>query len=478
MSLKDRFTFSDIQTLEIDVEMPKDEITSTFGDESSVLKSKLKDVISQKISSFNDWLKLSIAEQKKFVRGLVESNLQEEFSSLLLSEDEKEAIAREFSKETVFGPLSVLYRDSSISEIFVNGAKNVYVEKNGKPYKTSVAFRDNEHLKKTIDAILDTTDVRLSEKRPQIQVRLADGSRVSATTRPLSVNGCTFSIKRYCLDFTTMEALLDAGFMTTEIARFLEGALRAKANILISGLPSSGKTSLLNAFIGLIPPSERTSVIENFCELNVPQGNILRFEANDAETIKTAIKSSCQMRPERLILDSLTGDEAKEFLNRARFECKGSIATIDASSAIDAVDKLEEIIQGENAKEKISKSLNFVVHLEKMPDGSRKIVQVSEFCGVKDNDILLKEIFGWEKVHEGINAIIGTHTSCSNVPNFLEKIAQKGMEISPKIFEAKYEHTYTQKLNVKDGAINEEEDKHEVKKGLSLNVDLLKKLKK
>lgn len=477
MSLKDRFII-DGATLTLENDMPQTQLGGANAVDSTVdLKEKLRTAISQKVQDATDWLKLSIVEQKRFVRKIIENKLEEDFSSLVLTDDEKEEFAKEFSKETVFGPLGVLYRDSSISEIFVNGAKNVYVEKNGKPYKTSIVFNDNDHLKKTIEAIVSIAGRKINEKTPSAFVRLPDGSRVSAIVAPLGANGATLTIKRYSLDYTTMENLMVQGSLTTEMARFLEGALRAGANILITGKQNSGKTSLLNALIGLIPQSERSCTIEKALELNVPQAHIMRLETGFDET-KNYIQQAINLRPVRLVLGEIENLNAKDFVCQLNSGFSGSLATIRAKSATDALLRLEEMTPDlVNSKNNIARAFDMVIEVEKLTDGTRKIVKVSEVLGADENGFILKDIFHWQKTGEGVNTVLGMHTSCAYVPKFLEKIVEKGMEINSKIFEVKYEHTYLVKPKTQVENAQAETQAPPEKK-LTLNIDLLKKLKK
>ena len=502
MSLKDRLNSSakksvintdDIQTGVFMNELP-------LSEEFSDLKEKLHALLIDKVNTTPNWSQYSDVEQKNLIRQFIEYQISTNFRSTPLNKIERDRLIREIIQEAKgFGPLDPLLSDPSVSDILVNGAKNVYVEKNGKLYKTSVTFKDNYHLKNIIERIVSKVGRRIDEKSPMVDARLPDGSRVNAIIPPLAVDGPSLSIRRFRADSGTMESLLKWGSISTEMAQVLEAAVAARLNIIISGGTGAGKTTLLNSLSAKIPNGERIITIEDSAELSLQQEHIVRLETRPPNiegegqvTARDLVINSLRMRPDRIIIGECRGAETLDMLQAMNTGHDGSLTTLHANSPRDALSRLETMVMfsgidlpEKNIKSQIASAINIVIQASRLSDGSRKVTKVSEIVGMEGDVITMQDIFVWEQTGTGVNTVMGMHSSTGIRPKFLDKIIAKGIEVNPQIFDRNYRHTYLSKNGTKTpspatpAAAEQNKTRQElVNKGTTLNVDLLKRLKR
>ena len=501
MSLKDRLNNSakkqqaqrdDIHSGAFIGEMP-------LSEEFSELKEKLHALLIDKVNTTPDWSQYNDNEQKNLIKQFIEYQISTNFRSTPLNKIERDRLIREIIQEAKgFGPLDPLLADPAISDILVNGAKNVYVEKNGKLYKTSITFKDNYHLKNIIERIVSKVGRRIDEKSPMVDARLPDGSRVNAIIPPLAVDGPSLSIRRFRADSGTMESLLKWGSISTEIARVLEAAVAARLNIVISGGTGAGKTTLLNSLSAKIPNGERIITIEDSAELCLQQEHVVRLETRPANiegegqvSARDLVINSLRMRPDRIIIGECRGAETLDMLQAMNTGHDGSLTTLHANSPRDALSRLETMVMfsgidlpERNIKSQIASAVNIIIQVSRLSDGSRKVTKVSEILGMEGDVITMQDIFVWEQTGTGVNTVMGMHSSTGIRPKFLDKIIAKGIEINPQIFDRNYRHTYltkngnTSAMPSTPAAANANKTRDELAKNSVLNVDLLKRLKR
>ena len=459
MSLKDRLNNSakkqqaqrdDIHSGAFIGEMP---LSEEFGE----LKEKLHALLIDKVNTTPDWSQYNDNEQKNLIKQFIEYQISTNFRSTPLNKIERDRLIREIIQEAKgFGPLDPLLADPAISDILVNGAKNVYVEKNGKLYKTSITFKDNYHLKNIIERIVSKVGRRIDEKSPMVDARLPDGSRVNAIIPPLAVDGPSLSIRRFRADSGTMESLLKWGSISTEIARVLEAAVAARLNIVISGGTGAGKTTLLNSLSAKIPNGERIITIEDSAELCLQQEHVVRLETRPANiegegqvSARDLVINSLRMRPDRIIIGECRGAETLDMLQAMNTGHDGSLTTLHANSPRDALSRLETMVMfsgidlpERNIKSQIASAVNIIIQVSRLSDGSRKVTKVSEILGMEGDVITMQDIFVWEQTGTGVNTVMGMHSSTGIRPKFLDKIIAKGIEINPQIFDRNYRHTF------------------------------------
>lgn len=502
MSLKDRLN-SNAKKPIIQTEGPKLDTFMTelpLSEEFSDLKEKLHALLIDKVNTTTSWSEYGDEEQKNLIRQFIEYQISTNFRTTPLNKIEKDRLIREIIQEAKgFGPLDPLLSDPSVSDILVNGAKSVYIEKNGKLYKTSIAFKDNYHLKNIIERIVSKVGRRIDEKSPMVDARLPDGSRVNAIIPPLAVDGPSLSIRRFRADSGTMESLLKWGSISTEMAQVLSAAVAARLNVIISGGTGAGKTTLLNSLSARIPNGERIITIEDSAELHLQQEHIVRLETRPPNiegegqiTARDLVINSLRMRPDRIIIGECRGAETLDMLQAMNTGHDGSLTTLHANSPRDALSRLETMVMfsgidlpERNIKSQIASAVNIIVQASRLSDGSRKVTRVSEIVGMEGDVITMQDIFVWEQTGVGVNTVMGMHSSTGIRPKFLDKIVAKGIDVNLAVFDRNYRHTYLSKNGNKNpqpttpAAAEQNKAREEiVNKGTTLNVDLLKRLKK
>jgi pilus assembly protein CpaF len=388
-------------------------------------------------------------EVEQQIRQLVEELLADEETPL--SRWEQNQIIVEIQHETFgLGPIEPLIRDPSVSDILVNGSHSVFVERRGKLEETNVIFRDDTHLLQIIERIVSQVGRRVDESSPMVDARLPDGSRVNAIIPPLALDGPMLSIRRFAVDPYRMEDLLAFGTLTPALAEILSAAIRARLNILISGGTGGGKTTLLNVLSNAIPNSERIVTIEDSAELQLQQKHVVRLETRRPNiegkgtvSQRDLVYNALRMRPDRIIVGEVRGAEVLDMLQAMNTGHDGSLSTVHANSARDALSRLETMIMISGValsvsalREYISSALDMVVHVARLSDGTRKVVRVCEVVGMEEAVITTQDIFLFEQ--QGIDKqgqVIGFHRATGVRPKFTDRLIRAGIELSPEIFD-------------------------------------------
>jgi len=371
--------------------------------------------------------------------------------SLPLSLRDREQLSEEILHEVQgLGPIEPLMRDPEVSDILVNTARQVYVERRGKLEHTPVIFRDDAHLLRIIDRIVSRVGRRIDESSPMVDARLQDGSRVNAIIPPLAIDGPILSIRRFGRSPLTANDLLRLGSFTPEMITVLRAMVRARLNILISGGTGSGKTTLLNCLSSFIPDGERIVTVEDSAELQLQQPHVVRLETRPHNvegrgevTQRDLVRNSLRMRPDRIVVGEVRGGEALDMLQAMNTGHDGSISTIHANSARDSLTRLEMMMQmsGFNLatramRQQIGSALNVVVHTARMSDGTRKVVGVSEVVGMEGDTIMLQELFTYQR--EGVDTegkIVGRFGSTGIRPSFADRLKASSHEIDLDAFD-------------------------------------------
>lgn len=412
----------------------------------------LKAKIHRKMIERLDFSSFDLIEKDVLSReiGRIVENLVEE-EKTPLSTKEKESLIVDILHETFgLGPIEPLLYDPDISDILVNRYNQIYIEKFGKLTKVDLSFRDDNHLLQIIDRIVSKIGRRVDESSPYVDARLPDGSRVNAIIPPLALDGPVLSIRRFGVDPLKMSDILAFGTATQNMAKILEGCVKTRLNILISGGTGTGKTTLLNILSEFIPNNERIITIEDSAELQMKQEHVVRLETRPPNiegkgevTQRDLVRNTLRMRPDRIIVGEVRGGEALDMLQAMNTGHDGSLSTVHSNTARDALARLETMVLmagmdlPERAiREQVAAALNVVVHLSRMPDGTRKIVQISEITGMEGPTIVMQDIFRYERKGVGPDGrILGEFKPTGVRPWFMEKFKVSGFEFPPHLFE-------------------------------------------
>ena len=388
---------------------------------------------------------------KTQIRVIAEKILSDESNSMPLNAMEREKLLREIQDEVIgFGPLEPFLQDPTISDILVTTHKKIYVERFGKLESTDVRFKDDAHLLKIIDKIVSSVGRRIDESSPMVDARLPDGSRVNAIIAPLAIDGPMLSIRRFAADPLEMEDLVNFKTLTPEIGEILKGIVKARLNVIISGGTGSGKTTTLNVLSRFIPEDERIVTIEDSAELQLKQEHIVRLETRPpniegkgAVTQRDLVRNSLRMRPDRIIVGEVRGQEAFDMLQAMNTGHDGSLTTIHANSPRDALMRLETMvamanldIPNEFLKRYVSSAINIIVHIARLADGTRKVTSLQEITGMEGNMITLQEIFSFQQTGiDGDGKVRGRFKIHGVRPRFMDKFKIVGIDVSSALFD-------------------------------------------
>lgn len=372
-----------------------------------------------------------------------------------LNAAEKEKIQADLLDEVFgLGPLEALLRDPKVSDILVNNKNLVYIERGGILEKTDVVFRDDRHIMQIIDRIVSKVGRRVDELSPMVDARLPDGSRVNAIIPPLALDGPALSIRRFGTGPLSADALVGLKSASAEMLQILAAAVRARISILISGGTGAGKTTFLNLLSQYIPPTERLVTIEDAAELQLNQENVVRLETRPpniegqgAIRQRQLLINSLRMRPDRIIIGEVRGEEAFDMLQAMNTGHEGSMTTIHANSPRDALSRLESMIAMGNmnlpertVRQQITSAISIVVQCSRMSDGTRKVTTISEITGMDENVISMHEIFAFQKKGIGPNGnVVGTFQPTGIRPKFLERLRVAGIQLPAALFETSLE---------------------------------------
>lgn len=362
-----------------------------------------------------------------------------------LSLVERERLVSEVHDELFgLGPLEQLLGDGTISDILVNSYANIYIERRGKLEKTAITFKDDEHLRRVIERIVSTVGRRIDEAQPMVDARLQDGSRVNAIIPPLAIDGPVLSIRRFGTDPLKMPQLIQNGALTREVAILFEMCVRARLNMVISGGTGAGKTTLLNALSAFIPPDERIVTIEDSAELQLQQPHVVRLETRPPNiegkgevAQRDLVRNALRMRPDRIVVGEVRGGEAIDMLQAMNTGHDGSLTTIHANSARDALARLETMIQmtgmrlsDKAMRQQIASAVNLVVQVARLTDGTRRVVSIAEITGMEGETIVMQEIFQFERTGlDSSGKVLGRFRSTGIRPRFADRLQQYGMQL-------------------------------------------------
>jgi pilus assembly protein CpaF len=364
-----------------------------------------------------------------------------------LSAAERTRLANEVMDEVFgLGPLEPLLQDASVTDILVNTANAVYVERGGMLEKTNVVFKDNHHLMHIIEKIVSKVGRRVDESSPMVDARLADGSRVNAIIPPLAIDGPILSVRRFGSDPLTAEDLLNFRELTPTMMEVLQKAVKARLNIVVSGGTGAGKTTLLNVLSGFISPRERIVTIEDSAELRLKEEHVVRLECRPPNVEgkggvrqRELLINALRMRPDRIIVGEVRGEEALDMLQAMNTGHDGSITTVHANSPRDAISRIETMSLMANLhlpemalRQQIASAIQVIVQVSRMSDGSRRVTHISEITGTSDQVISMQDIFRFEKRGLGPNGkVLGRFYATGIVPKFAEKLQAAGITLEP-----------------------------------------------
>ncbi|MBE0598424.1 MAG: CpaF family protein [Desulfuromonadales bacterium] len=393
---------------------------------------------------------MDITDVRPELRSIVETLLQEE--KALLNEEEINLLVGEIVDELRgLGPIEPFLRDPTVSDILINTYRHIYVERHGLLERTRSRFLDDRHLMNVLDRIVSRVGRRIDESTPMVDARLQDGSRVNAIIPPLAIDGPIVSIRRFAVQPLKMEDLIRYGAITPEVGKFLGGCVRAKLNIMISGGTGAGKTTLLNVLSGFIPNSERIVTIEDAAELQLQQEHVIRLETRPPSIEgkgqvgqRELVINSLRMRPDRIIVGEVRGPEAFDMLQAMNTGHEGSLTTIHANTPRDSLTRLESMVlmTGVQLPEKamrfmVSSALDLIIQGSRLPDGSRKIVSISEVVGMEGDMVTLQEIFVYEKKGLDENGkVLGRFHATGIRPKFADRLELAGIKLPPDLFNA------------------------------------------
>ncbi len=349
-----------------------------------------------------------------------------------------------------FGPIEPLLKDPSVTEIMINGPKQVYVERAGKLELSDVVFNDDEHVMRVIDRIVSPLGRRIDESSPTVDARLPDGSRVNAIIPPIALNGPTVTIRKFSKDPFTVEDLIRFGTFTAEMATFLKACVEARLNIVVSGGTGSGKTTMLNVLSSFIPDDERIVTIENAAELQLRQDHVVRLESRPPNiegkgeiTIRDLVVNSLRMRPERIVVGECRGGEALDMLQAMNTGHDGSMTTAHANSPRDTLSRIETMclmagmdLPVRAIREQIAAAVDLIVQQDRMKDGSRKITNVTEVQGMEGDVIVLQDIFTFQQTGIEGGKIVGRMKPTGIRPKFIHRFEIANIYLPPNIFGA------------------------------------------
>jgi len=423
---------------------------SLFPNEYYELKTKIHDRLI-------DLIDLSLIEStdqhviKSEIKSLVERILIEEENDVPLNLIERERLFREIQDEVLgLGPLEPFLQDPTISDILVNSYRQVYVERFGILEITDARFKDDVHLRKIIDKIVSTVGRRIDESSPMVDARLPDGSRVNAIIPPLALDGPMLSIRRFAKEPLELEDLINLETLTPEIGEILQGIIKARLNVLISGGTGSGKTTLLNVLSRFIPEKERIITIEDTAELQLKQEHAVRLETRPPNiegkgevTQRDLVRNSLRMRPDRIIVGEVRGQEAFDMLQAMNTGHEGSLTTVHANSPRDALMRLETMVAMTGLeipsgflRRYISSALDVIIHLSRLSDGSRKIISFQEITGMEGSIITLQEIFSFKQTAVDENGRVKGRFKSEGVrAKFIEKFNVVGITVPDDLFD-------------------------------------------
>jgi pilus assembly protein CpaF len=368
----------------------------------------------------------------------------------LLNRSERERLIDEVLDETFgLGPLELLLNDPKICDILINGPKHIYVERQGKMERTNVEFRDNGHLMQIIDRIVSKVGRRVDETCPMVDARLQDGSRVNAIIPPLALDGAAVSIRRFGANPLKLEDLLNYKAFTPEMVMLLEGAIKARLNIIISGGTGSGKTTLLNTLSSFIPNTDRIITIEDAAEIQLQQDHVVRLETRPpniegkgAITATDLVKNALRMRPERIIIGECRGPETLDMLQAMNTGHEGSMTTLHANTPRDGIARMETMIMMAGfdlpikaMRQQIASAIDLIIQTSRLQGGKRRVTHITEVVGLEQDTVVMQDVYRY--VQDGIDetgSARGRFVASGIRPNFMHRLESVGIRLPGSAF--------------------------------------------
>lgn len=385
---------------------------------------------------------------KREIRVVVEHLCDAE--DTLLNRQERDRIVDEVIDEVLgLGPLELILKDHTISDILINGPKNIYVERGGRMEKSEVEFRDNKHLLQIIDRIVSKVGRRIDETSPMVDARLEDGSRVNAIIPPLALDGAAVSIRRFGSNPLKLEDLLNYKAFTPEMVMLLEGCIKARLNIIIAGGTGSGKTTLLNTLSSFIGHEDRIVTIEDAAELQLQQDHVVRLETrppniegSGSVTATDLVKNALRMRPERIIIGECRGGETLDMLQAMNTGHDGSMTTIHANSPRDAIARLETLVMMAGfelpvkaIRQQISGAVDVLIQANRLQGGPRRVTAITEIVGMEQDTIVMQDIYKYSQQGVDEQGKAYGHFACTGVrPGFMDRLESAGVRLPPSAF--------------------------------------------
>ena len=412
---------------------------------SDIILQDLRLRIHRKLIDTLDLSKLSNLEMERVkveIRRILEDLVMSE--AIPLSRADRDRLVMEVQHEVFgLGPLEILMKDAEVSDILVNTPQYVYVERYGKLEKTDVRFRDDAHLMQIIERIVTRVGRRVDESSPMVDARLADGSRVNAIIPPLALDGPILSIRRFGAERLTINDLIQFNSLPPQIAEVAAACVKSRLNILVSGGTGAGKTTLLNCLSNYIPENERIVTIEDSAELKLQQEHVVRLETRPPNiegqgtvTQRDLVRNALRMRPDRIVVGEVRGGEALDMMQAMNTGHDGSISTIHANSARDALSRLETMmlmagisLPERALREQVASALDVIVQLSRLSDGSRKLVEFTEVTGMEGPTITTQTIFKFQQRGVENGKIVGEFAATGVMPSFLDRLERYGFRI-------------------------------------------------
>lgn len=428
--------------------LQENSIAEEKSDKYAELKARIHLEVIDKIEEDMKQDDLTGEMLKKKTREIIFRLLERDAVNLPFSE--RQMIAAELMDDVLgLGPIENLLKDNEVTEVMVNGPKQVYVERGGKLYLTEVKFRDDEHVMHIIDKIVSPIGRRIDEGQPMVDARLPDGSRVNAIIPPLALKGPSITIRKFSNNPYKIHDLIRFGTLTPKMAKLLEAAVKARLNIIISGGTGSGKTTLLNVLTGYIPENERIVTVEDAAELKLSQDHVVSLESRaeniegkGAVTIRDLVRNCLRMRPDRIVVGEVRGGEALDMLQAMNTGHDGSLTTGHANSPRDMLARLETMVlmagmelPVKAIRQQVSSAIDLVVQQSRLRDGSRVITHITELLGMEGDIIQLQDIFVFEQ--KGVDKdgkVVGSHHATGITPKVLARIEAEGVHLDKEIF--------------------------------------------
>jgi pilus assembly protein CpaF len=412
---------------------------------------ELKRIVHRKLIERLDLEALEAITDEKVIASQIRTAVAELLrgESTPLSQAEREELVEQVVYEVIgLGPIEPLFRDRTVSDILVNGPRDIYVERKGRLQRVPTHFRNEAHLLAVIDRIVSRVGRRVDESSPMVDARLPDGSRVNAIIKPLAVDAPILSIRRFGTELTASK-LVELGALTDEMLYLLSACVKARLNILVSGGTGSGKTTMLNALSSFIPSTERVITIEDAAELRLQQDHVVRLETRPPNAegrgeviMRDLVKNALRMRPDRIIVGEVRSGEALDMLQAMNTGHEGSLTTVHANTPRDAIARLETMIlfAGSNLpdkamREQIASALDVIIQVNRLSDGARRVVSVTEITGLDGDVVQLQEIYRYRR--EGISldgTVVGRFEATGVRPRFADRLQVAGIDLPARLF--------------------------------------------